>query len=89
MLPACAASLGTCCVLSSLSALLRALKPFITRLPQLPDDFFDSAPPREEDAGDKPLAARGWSALSSMLPPPKNAAKKSTSKSSRERLPAP
>mmetsp|Transcript_77785 Transcript_77785/g.154538 ORF Transcript_77785/g.154538 Transcript_77785/m.154538 type:complete len:209 (-) Transcript_77785:982-1608(-) len=45
----------------------------------LPDDFFDIAPTREEDAGDKPTATRGWAALSSMLPAPKNAGKKSSS----------
>ena len=45
----------------------------------LPADFFDSARVREPDAGEagaEAPAARGWAALSSILPAPKNQAKK-------------
>ena len=52
---------------------------------QLPADFFDSARVREPDAGedqsqqDEP-PARGWAALSSMLPAPKNVPKAGASR---------
>ena len=44
---------------------------------KLPVDFFDSGPVREPDASDDvtPRIGGGWSALSAMLPPPKNASK--------------
>ncbi len=50
---------------------------------KLPDDFFEQ-PKIEEDAGEAATAApsRGWAALSSMLPPPKNAPKAKASSSS-------
>lgn len=42
---------------------------------KLPDDFFDSGPPK--DAGEEQVTStkRGWDALSAMLPAPKNAPK--------------
>jgi hypothetical protein len=51
---------------------------------KLPDDFFDPLPSsREEDAGEeRPQGARGWAALSSLLPAPKNKPKSGKSVSS-------
>jgi len=48
---------------------------------KLPADFFDSARVREPDAGEADApATRGWAALSSMLPAPKNQPKSGPSK---------